>query len=294
MKISVLALVVAGCLSLASSTAVENCIYDDCNVCNGTNACGGYFESTLVFWATDSWIDQMNRSNNNFQDGLLEVRWNRSRAVLHFEEVRHALWETNRNNSPLGVPIVASAFLRLRIADVSDEWSDPQVAVHRLVNFDPQSVTWDCSSHDIDTGCEQWRQIGLLPQVQPCYNPVPADVQDITPGARFGVMEFDVSSDVQEALNTTLQLSFLVKKQFENTTGVAHFWSSKSGPQEQDYSVYNNSNEGKSTGSETPVSHLGPELVVVIHTPFTPKVNGAYVTQLQQTRSLNDNNEINV
>lgn len=224
-----------------------------------TRAENGDFQVT--FYGEDSWIDQAARDVNHIEDELLEVRYNRSRAILHFEELKHALNQVNVQNGGTGAPQIVSAKLRLRVSNVTNDTVDGEVAAHRIVNFDPSSATWDCASHDDETGCEQWRQIGLPPTVATSYNSEPIDTQTVVARATYGVVNFDVSAEVQNTLATSLQISFLVKKVDETSVGSIHFWSSESGAKEPDFSV------GDVTLPERPVMpdvYLGPELIVVM------------------------------
>lgn len=204
--------------------------YDECGICGGDNTgCDCFFIDTLTFEPEDSWIELANREINHCLDDKLEVKWNRSRAIVQFRNVRDTILQKHKFKSPKEVTQILSAELKFNIAiEVGAGWADPDIAIHRLPEFEQCEASWDCSAVDSDECCTQWRMIGLPPQIVPSYSVNPSGIHQIHAGQR-GSITFELLDEIKEYVltNPSRTIGYVLKKVCETGSGVAHFWSSR-------------------------------------------------------------------
>lgn len=206
-------------------------VYDLCGVCDGDNtACDCYFETPLTFYPEDTWVELNDRLASHCDDQTLEVKNNRSRALLQFEQVTQSILQAHKKEAPNVKTVILNATLHLSIKHIGCGWEDPEFAVHRIEEFQCATATWDCSAVDKDGCCSQWRMIGLPPQVEASYKAETSGLANLHNG-QTGELVFDILEEVTAHVDAGDQhpITYILKKVCEHDSGCASFWSSEAG-----------------------------------------------------------------
>lgn len=101
-----------------------------------------------------------------------------------------------------------------------------QLAAHKLDRlFKQNEATWDCSNVEADC-CNQWYMSQLNPEVKPSFQITPLSVQNVSYLNERRMLDFNVTSAVQYALDQgDEKIGFLVKEYCEEVEGSLKFWS---------------------------------------------------------------------
>ena len=163
----------------------------------------------------------------------------KNRALVKFNE--------SQIQSAVGSSTNYTAKLRFTITDNGNNWSSNgrPITIHRLTTDWSEGngyisgntpsdrgtgngATWNCAVdsniHNQQTDCTaSWDMLTSYPFIT-----TPTDTKTIT-NSQSGVVEFDVTSDIQSFLSGTPNYGWIVKKQDETQSGLVSFGTKESG-----------------------------------------------------------------
>lgn len=199
-------------------------------------------EQTVLYPSADTYVRSGNSNRNHGADTEMNIQSSgNNRGLVHFDQ--------SAISGAVGSSTVLSATLKLTITDNGNNWGTTgrTLDIHRLLSNwvegngtannrgSGNGATWDCAIDSLIenqakncSGAAVW-EMGQPnnPSIHPWFA-TPAATQTITNG-QSGVIEFDVTADVQAFMNGSANnFGWLIKKTNEGQNGQVSFGTKES------------------------------------------------------------------